>query len=126
MRVYSVHVRPGSSAPDREAVLVKEGFSWPAFFLGPIWALAHRMWLATLVFLVVEVGADVACAAARLAPWGAASVGLGVATAVGMVANDLRRRSLERRGWRGAGLVAASGRDAALRRWFDLNPPRTA
>ncbi len=126
MRVYTIHLRPRSAAPDRDAVLVKEGFSWPAFFFGPLWALAHGMWLAAIAFFAIEVVADLACQFAGLHPLGATAVGLGVAIAIGMVGNDLHRRTLARRGWRAEGLVAAAGHDAALRRWFDIHPPRTA
>lgn len=28
----------------RDAVLVKQGFSWPAFFLGTLWAAVKRLW----------------------------------------------------------------------------------
>jgi Protein of unknown function (DUF2628) len=126
MRVYTVHYRPGSRAPDREAVLVKEGFSWPGFLLGPFWALWHGMWLWAVVLLVVELAAEFAGDFANLRPEAAAAIGLGVAALVGCFANDLYRRSLAWRGWVEEGLVAAAGRDAALRRWFDLNPPRTA
>ena len=33
MRLYSVHLRRHGLDPDRDIVLVKEGFSWPAFFI---------------------------------------------------------------------------------------------
>ncbi|MBI2584926.1 MAG: DUF2628 domain-containing protein, partial [Rhodospirillales bacterium] len=33
MRLYSVHLRRHGLDPDRDLVLVKEGFSWPAFLL---------------------------------------------------------------------------------------------
>ncbi len=105
---------------------MKEGFAWPAFFFGPIWALWHGMWLTAIVVFALELAADLAGDAVGLHPLGATAVTTGVAIGVGMVANDLHRRALDRRGWVGEGLVAAAGRDAALRRWFDLHPPRTA
>ena len=41
-RLYTVHLLDDAS--DDGLVLVKEGFSWPAFFVAVPWALFHRMW----------------------------------------------------------------------------------
>ena len=34
---------------------VSGGFSWPAFFLGPLWAVAKRRWWLLLPMLAVEL-----------------------------------------------------------------------
>lgn len=34
---------------------VKRGFCWPAFFFGSLWALARRMYLLTVILLVLEI-----------------------------------------------------------------------
>ena len=107
---------------DPDPVLVKEGFCWPAFFFGVVWALASGLWLVALLLaaglialgLVLSlVGAD---AATGVAAWAA------LALVVGFGGNDWRRARLARQGLRFSGVIAAPGRDAALRRWFDLNP----
>jgi len=126
MRVYTVHLRSGSSQPDRDAVLVKEGFCWPALFIGVIWALWHRMWLTAALFFVATAVADTAASELGLDPVRGVALSLAVALLIGWSANDLRRRSLARRGYEMTGIVAATGEDAALRRWFDLNPPSAA
>src|SRR6266571_5033194 len=44
------------SAPtgaDPDVVLVREGYAWGAAIFGPPWFLAHRLWLAALVDLVL-------------------------------------------------------------------------
>jgi hypothetical protein len=41
MRVYTVHIDPLSVAPDGDAVLVPEGFSWWAALFTVLWALYH-------------------------------------------------------------------------------------
>ena len=52
MNVYTVHLRRHGLDPDRDLLVVKEGFSWPAFFLSFLWALWHRLWVpAAGVFL---------------------------------------------------------------------------
>ena len=118
MRVYTVHLKPGGDA--ESAVLVKEGFSWPALLFGPLWSLYRRLWLATLLWVVALI---VLTAAARIGP-NAAMVCGAAWTAFGILfaceANDLRRRKLARTGWREAGVVGGAGQDAAVRRFADL------
>jgi len=126
MRVYTVHMRPGPEQRGGDAVLVKEGFCWPALFFSVLWALAHRMWIEALGFLVVTVAADAAGALLGLDRLSDAALALGIALVIGFVANDLRRRSLGRRGYVEAAIVAATDADAAVRRYFDLSPQSTA
>jgi hypothetical protein len=126
MRVYTIHYKPGSPSPDRDALLVKEGFCWPAALFSLLWALWHRLWLvAGLVFaadfvldlVLMLSGAD---GATRFVCVAALHV------FIGYEANDWRRARLSRTGYREAGLVAAPNADAALRRFFDLNPDAIA
>jgi hypothetical protein len=122
MRIYTVHLRPGAEEP-ADPLLVKEGFCWPAFFFSVVWALWNRMWLSALLFLVVIVAADVAAEALGLPPNLGLALNLAIALLIGWGANDLRRWSLAREGYALEGIVAATGEDAATRRWFDLHPP---
>ena len=122
MRVFSIHLRPSALTPDRDAILVKEGFCWPAFVFGPFWALWHRMWFAAIGLLSVLIALGVAEALVRLDPMTYSAVMIGVAAIIGFCANDWRRNALTMRGWKMAGLSAASDRDLALRRFIDLHP----
>ena len=126
MRVYTVHIRRGADYRDRDAVLVKEGFCWPACFFNVFWALWHRMWLATALFLVATIVVSGVSQALALDPLTDAALNVAVALFIGAFANDLRRRSLARSDHDFAGIVAATGEDSATRRWFDLNPPQGA
>ena len=121
MRFYTVHLRGAALDPDRDLVLVEEGFCWPAFFFSVIWALWHRMWLAALLLFALKAGANEGAHALGLSAGAHAAVMLGAIAAIGFVANDLRRHWLGRRGFRDAGVVAAEGHDAALRRFLDAN-----
>ena len=118
MRVYTVHIPPGGGAEN--AVLVKEGFSWPALLFGPIWALYRRLWLGTAVWIAVL---SLLAAAQRFWPGAGSIMGLAwIAFAVLFAAegNELSRRALARRGFSEAGVVGGQGRDAAQRRFADL------
>ncbi|MBV9260162.1 MAG: DUF2628 domain-containing protein, partial [Pseudolabrys sp.] len=58
MPTYTVHEPPlkaGATGPNPERfVFIRDGFYFWAFVLGPIWMLAHRLWLALIGYLVVN------------------------------------------------------------------------
>ena len=118
MRVYTVHVRQWSAASDREAVFVREGFSWGAFFFSVLWALWHRMWVAALLIFAVSVLLGVACNILRIDPLLQSAFGLALALIIGWEAKDWRRRALSRRGYVTAAIIAAKTRLEAERRFF--------
>jgi hypothetical protein len=122
MKTYTVHLRRHGLDPERDLVLVKEGFAWPAFFLGGLWALAHRLWLTALVLFAVVIAVEVVLVALEADEISHAAISLGIATAVGWIANDLRRRVLARRGYALAGVVAGEDRDTALWRFLEGEP----
>src|SRR5450755_2973485 len=60
MAVYTVHEPPlragAKSAPEPERfVFVRDGFSFWALLLGPLWMLRHRMWLVLLLYVGLTV-----------------------------------------------------------------------
>jgi hypothetical protein len=115
--MYTVHVRTPAERLDRDIVLVKEGFSWPAFFFSVIWALWSRLWWVALALFVVEVGWAVI--ADTMQPIASSLIGAGLAVIVGYLANDLKRWTLFRRGYVEMGVVGGADSDAALQRFFD-------
>ena len=121
MHIYTVQVRPGAPADEPDVVLIREGFCWPAFFVAPLWAIGRRLWLGLVVYVVAALAVGFVCAGVGglrgLAVW------LGFAVLVAAHANDWRRWTLARRGYRFAGVVAAPGLAAAERRLFDQWPP---
>lgn len=124
MATYTVQVRPGGPPADPDLVLVKEGFSWPALILGPIWFAWMGVWRWLIAYLVALAIFSVALA------WldgveGIDSV-IGVALAVFFAghANDARRAALARRGYRFAGLTQARGVAEAEHRALADWPPR--
>ena len=119
MRIYTVHVKPGLDAHgDPWVVLVKEGFSWPAFFLAPGWALMHRLWLGALAYVALMLVLSGTLAWAHMGPatdWVALLL---VQLYVGAQANDWRRWTLARAGYRIVATVLGSGLGDAERRFF--------
>jgi hypothetical protein len=111
MAIFSV-LEPPDGRADR-AVFIREGFSTWAFALSFFWALWHRMWVVAALLFAAEAALLLAAAGlgldGRLA--GAAEIALTVL--FGFEARNLHALSLERAGYRPAGLVGASDLEAA-------------
>ena len=64
MSVYTVYqppLRPADSSPATDRfVFVRDGFSWWAFLLTPLWMLRHRLWLVLTVYVLALAGIDAA------------------------------------------------------------------
>jgi hypothetical protein len=123
MAVYTVHEPPQKrydTAGDADRfVFVRDGFSFWAFLLGPLWMLRHRMWLVLIGYVVLVVGLQFGLH--RLGVEGAvpAVVGTLVALLVGFEAGTLRRFTLARRRWTNVGVIVGDDREVAEQRFFD-------
>src|SRR5437762_13091001 len=101
MAVYTVH-QPGaeaervSSDPER-FVFVRDGFSFWAFLLGPLWMLWHGLWLVLVGYLILAAGLQVVLRAAGAQSGLAFAAGLLLALLIGFEAATLRRLTLPRR-----------------------------
>jgi hypothetical protein len=122
MRHYTVHLRRHGLDPDRDLVLVKEGFSWPAFFFSLLWALWHRLWLVAGIFFLVQLAMSLILAVWTPDPVAAIGMSVGTALILAYAANDLWRWALERLGFVETAVVAADSRDDAERRFLDGEP----
>ncbi len=106
MRTYTAHTKPG-----RPPILVRESWSWGAFFFGPLWLLGHRVWIPA----ALDVAAAILLATLmpeRLQP----PAFLGLALILGLLGRDMVRWSLARRGYILAHVVAARDEEGALGR----------
>jgi hypothetical protein len=129
LRVYTVHTPPtmASRRPTKrwEALdplpeLVKEGFSWPAFFFGIVWALYQRLWLVAAGLVVIGAGLSVAFEELHLDPVSMSLTFFAISVLTGLFGNDWRRAALRRRGYGEDGVVTAANLETALRRYLDL------
>jgi hypothetical protein len=123
MSVYTVHEPPAWTAgrsPDAERfVFVRDGFSFWAFLLAPLWMLWHRMWLVLAGYVVVVAALETPMTVFGVSRAGTSVVGLFIALLVGLEASTLRRFTLRRRGWRNVGIVSGDDVEDAERRFFD-------
>lgn len=124
MATFTVQVRPGGPPDEPDLVLVKEGFSWPALILGPIWFAWMRLWRWLIAYLAVLAATSLALGLVGTAEELDSIVGIAIAVLFAAQANDARRAALARRGYRFAGLAAATRLAEAERRALDHWPPR--
>ena len=112
MKFYTAHIRSGA-AP----VLVREGFSWGALFFGPLWLAAHRVWIPAVVslaaFVMIFVLTDGRMAAALL---------IALVVLIGLSGHDLRRWSLDHRGYVLSQVVSARDELEALAQLLERRP----
>jgi hypothetical protein len=128
--VYSVYEPPTEATDLTERAdklaFVKEGFSWIALLVPLLWLLYYRMWIEFIVLLLIYVALQVAFGTdtqgQAMAAW--ASLAIGVLFA--FEANDLRAASLERRGYRLAGVASGRDRTDAERSFFTAWLPQQA
>ena len=122
MNLYTVHYRHEDShslaSLAERAILVRDGFSWPALVLGPAWLAWRSMWIVLAIYVAVML---VIVAAARLfgLPDG---VSLVVTAAVNLLlaleGNGLYRWSLERRRYHERAVVTGASLAEAEERFF--------
>jgi hypothetical protein len=123
MAVYTVHQPPlkkYEAGPDPERfAFVRDGFSFWAFLLGPLWMLRHRMWLIFIGYVAVAVAMQVGLRVVGASSGAAVFAAFMLALLVGLEAGTLRRFTLGRRGWRNVGTIVGSDRETVERRFFD-------
>ncbi|NRG16667.1 DUF2628 domain-containing protein [Rhizobiales bacterium] len=122
MTIYAVLTPPDASpaafteSDADHTLFIKDGFCWPALFIPMIWTLWHRLWLVFLGYLAIAVAIEGLSFAL-----GGPAVGISAALFAllfAFEANNLRRWTMERRGWNFAGAIAAGDRDEAEVRFF--------
>jgi hypothetical protein len=141
MAVYTVHEPPlkgSETQPDPERfAFVRDGFSFWAFLLPPLWMLRHRLWLVFLGYLVVLVALQLALNAIGASMTVKFLVSALLSLLVGLEAATLRRFTLRR--WKNVGIVVGDDLEAAERRFYSAwseddwatnasihHPPRTS
>ena len=123
MIVFTVH-EPPEPATDRLDLgvaleFIRDGFSFAAAVLAPLWLLAHRVWLALLGYVaVVLLLAAVTWATGAGPGWALLLVGA-MHLVIGFEAPSLRRWAIESRGWQMLGTTAGRTTEECERRFFD-------
>jgi len=118
MGIWTVweHDRYDEDERIEKAVFVRDGFSWLAFLLPPLWLLANGMILVLIAF-VVAAGAVVVAVENTLGAELASLASFATALWFGFEARALRRWSLHRRGWTMTAVVEGKHFPGAERRY---------
>jgi Protein of unknown function (DUF2628) len=115
LKFWTAHLRQGVPP-----VLVREGFSWGALLFGPLWLAAHRAWIPAVLTVVASL------LIVFLATEGIAVVLMaGVIVLLGLSGQDLRRWSLDHRGYLLTQVIAAHNEFGALERLLTRRPDLT-
>jgi hypothetical protein len=115
MAIYSVHSK---GDPERDAIFVRDGFSWAAFIFTVLWALWNRMWIVAVVLFAAMIGISAIGTWFGLHETAVSIINMAVGLLFGMEAQDLRRWSLARRGYHETGITAGDGLEDAELRFF--------
>lgn len=124
MSTFTVHVR--DTGTQQTLAVVKDGFSWPAAVFGFIWALVVGAWEVALLLFGLQIAVGVLLELLISDPGAQAVVQIGMAVVIGLMANELRRWHLEKRGMYEDAVVTANNKEEAERRYLDANPYMTA
>jgi hypothetical protein len=120
---YTVHERPGVGATrlerGEELVFVKDGFSWGAALLGPFYFALRGQWLGLLAYIAAAVVLSLVLTAVGAEDDWISWAFLLLNIVAGFEANELKRWSLARAGWREIGTVSGAGLEEAERRFFE-------
>jgi len=125
MAIFSVHAKETAPEPEGEPRFLREGFSWRAFLLGPMWLLGQRLFLALAVWTIAFAAL---CVAAGLGLSAGATVTIFVLIQVllGLEADTLLERKWARGGYRLIDIVVAGRQEAAEAKFYrqaeDMEP----
>ena len=113
MASYVVMEQPGRRGT-ADIAFLRDGFSWVAFLVAPLWLLWHRLWVEALLAFVA-LGLLSALVEAGW-PFASSLPALLVSLFVGLEGRNLRVGALRRHGWREWGVIDAKNlSDAEMR-----------
>jgi hypothetical protein len=123
MSVYTVQAPPDLlGAPElSRAVVLREGFSWPAFFFGTFWLIWKGLWLTAAIWIAIYAGLAW-LVGSRFSLFAAILVAFLLQLLLGLEANTLLRQKFTRQRYRLVDVVVADAPEVAER----LSFPRIA
>ena len=122
MKLYTIHYREEArdsiTGLAQDMVLVKDGFSWPAFLFPTVWFLAKKMWIVFAIYLAIQ-GLVLSAVYYWSLPTEITTIAKITSNLIlGFEGNDLYRWSLRRARYREHGTIAARDELAAEHRFF--------
>ena len=126
MKNYNIYKHP-----DGKIEAVKQGWSWPAFFFGWIWALIKQLWMVAVLIIAYAIISSIVIqlmtpsydyyeyggedlSQAFLLQSISLLIQLGIAIFLGVKGNSLREANLIKRGYECIGNINAVNPDSAI------------
>jgi hypothetical protein len=105
--------------PDGKVEVVKQGWSWPAFFFAFLWLLVKRMWvIASIIFsvflIIVFIGGVAGGAIEKSLDEILSIANIMIMVVFGLKGNNLREKNLLSRGFDFRTTLTASNHDGAV------------
>ncbi len=97
---------------------MREGFSFWAFILAPVWLLLNRLWLPALVYIMAVSAMQEIGERMGLSPATMGIVQIGLQFWLGCTAYDIQRWVLAQRGYKPCAIIAATSRMEAEKRAY--------
>lgn len=119
MKIYTVHVKPGTVSPYEKPVFVSEGFNVWAFIFTLFWAIYQRMWGMSLALVALNIAFVSMGKAHILSEDSLIIVQLAVNVIIGFCANDWQRAKLAKSGYIVADISAGDSLLRAEQRYFE-------
>ncbi len=118
VKIYTAQILPWSASLDGEVVLIKEGFNWAGFLLGPFWALWHGMWKTMIITILILTIIPIVGNALHLTSYLPIIFQFQVLLFMGMWANDFRRAALFQSGYVECAVIAGRNKNEAEHRYL--------
>ena len=119
LKLYTVHIKPGSDVTLAKPLFLREGFNWMGFLFTFLWAFSHRLWLFGLVVITASLLMMLAAHYGLLTEFSLSVVLFALQLMVGFSANDVLRKSLTRRGYIFQDITSGDSLLRAEQRYFD-------
>jgi hypothetical protein len=121
MKIFTVHTNPNAKDVTESASFVPEGFNWFAiiFPLNVFWAINNRCWLFLIAVIFYAFSNIIGRDILGMSMGSIVTVKLVLLPFFGFWANDLWRRSLNRRGFQLVSIVSGKDVTEAQRRWLE-------
>lgn len=113
MASFTVYAPPGAQLTPEKIVFLRDGFSTPAFLLGPVWLLWKRAWLPAAAVVALLSLLTLLTKLPGASPFLPGFLGMALAVWIGFEGRQIQAWSLQRRGYVESDLVVAGNEEEA-------------
>lgn len=115
MTLYTVYEPPGPRSPESAArtVFLKDGPSFSSVLFPPVWLLWHRLWAGLGLYVLAIIGVATLLTMSSITGFAFVLGAMMPTFWIALEGNDMRRRKLERLGFRQTAAIQAKDRGEA-------------